>query len=340
MQIEIRPILICKTRSGGKSSIDLVWLAEVLRNIGAGASLIEATKKSGMSYRGAWEKLNEVEATLDLDLVIRTKGHGSKLTPFGNFFIEFVTQMQVKSGDYSKEYQLSLLKEIKRLSKQEEMKWKFSSSGDAIIQKAVTDLRGFDLRIAGSGESLDRLLNNEVDLAGYHVSDPTSSRAIYMRLSKNNIQIFPVMKRVQGLMVKKGNPLKITSLLDLVNPKVPFINRQIGSGTRLLLDTLLISEEIEPSEINGYLYEEFTHSAVANAILAGKADVGLGVKSVAIESGLSFIPLKDEVFFVAMHKEMLAHSEASKLIRKIRSYSGETPGYKAISLNRQVEGWL
>ena len=119
-----------------------------------------------------------------------------------------------------------------------------------------------------------------------------------------------------------------------------FINRQIGSGTRLLLDTLLMEEGIEPSDINGYLHEEFTHSAVANAILASKADVGIGVKNVAIESGLGFIPLRDEIFFIAMHKEMASQSDASKLIRKIRSYSGQTPGYKAVSLNRQIEGWL
>jgi len=107
-----------------------------------------------------------------------------------------------------------------------------------------------------------------------------------------------------------------------------------------LLDTLLIDEGIEPLDINGYLQEEFTHSAVANAILAGKADVGVGVKNIALENGLGFVPLKDEIFFIAMHKEMTSHSESSKLIRKIRSLASNTPGYKAVSLNRQVQDWL
>jgi molybdate-binding protein len=106
------------------------------------------------------------------------------------------------------------------------------------------------------------------------------------------------------------------------------------------LDTLLIDEGIDPLEINGYLQEEFTHSAVANAILAGKADVGIGVKNIALENGLGFVPLKDEIFFIAMHREMVSQPESSKLIRKIRSYSGNTPGYKAVSLNRQVKDWL
>ena len=107
-----------------------------------------------------------------------------------------------------------------------------------------------------------------------------------------------------------------------------------------MLDTLLIDEGIEPLDINGYLQEEFTHSAVANAILAGKADVGVGVKNIALENGLGFVPLKDEIFFIAMHKEMALESESSKLIRKIRSLSSSTPGYKAVSLNRQVQDWL
>jgi molybdate-binding protein len=183
-------------------------------------------------------------------------------------------------------------------------------------------------------------LSNQADIAGYHVSDEKSSRAIHHRLSKSDIQIYPVMKRTQGFIVKKGNPLQIKSIDDLVNPKIRFINRQIGSGTRLLLDSLLIEEGIDPSEVNGYLHEEFTHSAVANAILAGKADVGLGVKNIAIENGLGFVPIKDEIFFIAMKKEMADQAEASKLIRKIRSYSGETPGYKAVGLNRQIQGWL
>jgi molybdate transport repressor ModE-like protein len=340
MRIEVRPTIICKSRIGEECPIDLVWVADLLRNIASTTSLNQAAKFSGLSYRGAWDKLNEVEAAMNLELVVRTKGHGSKLTPFGEFFIAYVEDMKNASSDFGDSFQATLSNEIGKFKKQEAVRWKFSSSSDAIIQKAVGEIKGFDLKIAGSGESLDRLLNNEADLAGYHVSDQASSKTIYTRLSKNNIQIFPVMMRVQGLMVKKGNPLKIDSILDLVNPKIRFINRQIGSGTRVLFDTLLISENIDPLEINGYMHEEFTHSAVANAILAGKADVGLGVKSVALENKLDFIPLKDEIFFVAMNKEMASQSEASKLIRKIRSYSGETPGYKAVSLNRQIEGWL
>ncbi len=340
MQIEVRPTLIVKTQTDGKSSVDLIWLSQLLKDIGRGSSLVVASKKSGTSYRGAWGKVNQVEDALGMPLMIRTKGHGSELTEFGTFFIHFIESMQEGYLKHDAHYHDILLKEIKKIQKSESLRWKFFSSSDAVIQKAAGEVKGIDLKIAGSGESLERLLNNEAHLAGYHVSDQKSSKAIYQRLSKNDIEIYPVMKRTQGFIVKKGNPLQIHSIEDLAGRKVRFINRQIGSGTRLLLDTLIMEEGMDPSDINGYLAEEFTHSAVANAILAGKADVGLGVKNIALENGLGFVPLKDEIFFIAMNKEMAAQPESSKLIRKIRSASGETPGYKAVSLNRQIQDWL
>lgn len=338
MQIEVRPSLIVKSQ--GKNSVDLIWLSQLLKDIESGSSLVVASKRSGTSYRGAWGKLNEVEETLGMPLIVRTKGHGSKLTEFGSFLFKFIDEMQAGHLKYGHSYQETLLKEINQIQKAESARWKFLSSSDSIIQKAIREVKGFSLKIAGSGESLERLLNKEAHLAGYHVSDKQSSKAIFQRLSKNDIQIYPVMKRTQGLIVEKGNPLHIRSIEDLLNPKIRFINRQIGSGTRLLLDTLLIQEGIEPLDINGYLQEEFTHSAVANAILAGKADVGVSVKNIALENGLGFIPLKDEIFFIAMHDEMVAQPESSKLIRKIRSLSSDTPGYKAVSLNRQIKEWL
>lgn len=340
MQIDIRPSLMPAEQVFHQAPVDLIWLAQLLKNIGNGDSLVQASKKSGMSYRGAWGKLNDAEAILSLQLIQRTKGHGSKLTGFGEFLIAYIDDMQVTHRRQAKLDLERLSSELSKIRKNENSRWKFHSSSDEIIQRAVKEVGGFALKISGSGESLERLLNNEIDIAGYHVSDERSSKAIYSRLAKNDIEIFPVMKRTQGFMVKKGNPLNIKTIADLTKPKVRFMNRQIGSGTRLLLDTLLIEEDINPADISGYMQEEFTHSAVANAILAGKVDVGLGVKNIAIENALGFIPVKDEIFFIAMRQELSKEAQAAKLIRKIRSYSGQSPGYKSVSLNRQISDWL
>jgi len=341
MQIQIQPsIITVNPRLGGEDTVDLLWLSSILKDIKAGSSFIEATKKAGTSYRGAWEKLNSVEDALSTPLIIRTKGHGSKLTSFGEFFLEFIDNLQDSNHHYVKPYQEMLIKKISELGNVNSKPWRFSSSSDAIIQQSVREVKGFELKVAGSSEALEKLLNNEADLAGYHVSDKNISKVIHRRLSKNDIQIYPVMKRFQGLMVKKGNPLGIQSITDLTNPKIRFINRQSGSGTRLLLDALLMDEEISPSDINGYYQEEFTHTAISNAILAGKADVGMGVKNIALENGLNFIPLKDEIFFVAMKKDVATQGIAKKLIKQIRSNSEATPGYKAVSINSQMASWM
>ena len=341
MKIQVRPsIITINPRLGGEDSVDLLLISSILKDVKAGCSLFEAAKKTGNSYRGVWDKLNSVEEALTTTLIHRTKGHGSKLTSFGEFFLEFIDEMQLSNDKYVKTYQDVLSKKIGETDVVNTKRWRFTSSSDAVIQKSVSEMKGFDLKIAGSSEALEKLLNDEADLAGYHVSDMNKSKVIHGRLSKNDIQVYPVMKRVQGLMVKKGNPLGIESIFDLTNPKIRFINRQIGSGTRQLLDTLLTEENISPADVHGYLHEEFTHTAISNAILAGKADVGIGVKNVAMENDLSFIPLKDEIFFVAMKKEIAMESIATKLIRKIRSHSDTTQGYKAVRLNRQISDWI
>ena len=341
MHIQVRSsIITTNPRLGGEDSVDLLWISMILKDVKAGCSLIEASKKAGISYRSAWEKLNSAEDALSTPLIIRTKGHGSKLTDFGEFFLEFIEEIEVSNKNYVKSYQELLIKKIGETGIINNKCWRFASSSDVIIQKSVNEIKGFELKIAGSSESLEKLINNEADLAGYHVSDMKRSKAIHSRLSKNDFQIYPVMKRTQGLIVRKNNPLDIKSITDLTNPKVRFINRQIGSGTRLLLDSLLIEEDISPSKINGYLDEEFTHSAISNAILAGKADVGVGVKNIAMENDLSFIPLKDEIFFVAMNKDVSSQSIAKKLIKKIRSNSEIALGYKPVSLSSQVSSWI
>ena len=100
--------------------------------------------------------------------------------------------------------------------------------------------------------------------------------------------------RVQGLMVQKGNPLGLKEFRDIRN--VRYVNRQRGAGTRVLCDHLLRENGMEPSEINGYDNEEYTHTAVAALIAAGNADAGLGIYSAAKMYDLDFIPICRETY--------------------------------------------
>ena len=341
MRIQIRPTLIFGSKNAKDPAVvDLVWLTSLLKDIEHGKTLMSACKKMGLSYRNVWQKLNDVEEALGFKLMDRVRGHGSQLSEYARYLIQFTDDFDQKTMRLGQTSLSHLEEGFAQFRVKAKKQWRLASSSDPIIQKSVLDIGGFELITAGSGEALERLFNYEVDIAGFHVSDQQSSQIIAKRLKKEGMQIFPVMKRVQGLMVAKGNPQNINGPKDLLRSKIRFINRQKGSGTRLLLDTILTKEGIDPHRIKGYENEEFTHSAIAMAILAKKVDAGMGVKSVAIENGLDFIQLKDEIFFLAMGEELSTNRELAKLIRKIRTLSGETPGYKSIGLNKQIAGWL
>lgn len=135
-------------------------------------------------------------------------------------------------------------------------------------------------------------------LAGSHLLDPTdgSYNTSYIRkhLTGRDIRIVTLVYREQGFIVAKGNPKKITTVHDLFGKDIRFINRQAGSGTRVLLDYELSRHNLDSDAINGYQQDEYTHMAVAVAVLSGKADAGLGIKSAARALGLDFVPLVEE----------------------------------------------
>lgn len=102
--------------------------------------------------------------------------------------------------------------------------------------------------------------------------------------------------RQQGLMLAPGNPLEIESLADLAAEGRRFVNRQKGSGTRILSDYLCKRDGIDTGLIYGYDHEEFTHTAVATLVAAGSADAGMGIYSAAKMYGLGFVPICEEQY--------------------------------------------
>jgi putative molybdopterin biosynthesis protein len=121
------------------------------------------------------------------------------------------------------------------------------------------------------------------------------------------------VQRTQGLMVRSGNPLHITGLADLPRHG-RYINRQAGSGTRLLFDHLLAERGIETASIVGYDGpSEDSHVAVAAAIASGLADVGPGIEAAARQFGLGFVPLLDEDYFLVCLKDTLEHPAVRQL---------------------------
>jgi len=138
-----------------------------------------------------------------------------------------------------------------------------------------------------------------------------------------DLVLINVVKRWQGFMVSPELAGNLTTWRDLTNYK--FVNRQRGSGTRVLLDYHLRREGLKSSEITGYEREETTHLAVACAVAAGEADVGLGIQAAAQAFGLAFIPLCLENYDLLLPKSMLQDQRMSALIGVLGSgqFAGE-----------------
>ena len=125
--------------------------------------------------------------------------------------------------------------------------------------------------------------------------------------------------RDQGLIIPKGNPKGIGGIDDLVREDIAFINRQGGSGTRILLDYRLGQIGLSPQQINGYTNEEFTHMNVAVAVLSGSADAGLGIFAAAKALNLDFIPVVTEQYDLIIPERHFAAANIQALLETIGS---------------------
>ena len=199
-----------------------------------------------------------------------------------------------------------------------------------------------DVTHAGSLGGLIALQEESADLAGTHLLDEETGEYNYPYVKRilpgREIAIVNLSFRIQGLILAKGNPKKIKGLEDLKRKDIIFVNRQQGSGTRVLLDLQLKKQGISPFEINGYDVEYNTHLAVASHISHGSADVGLGIEAAANSNGLDFMPMFRERYDLVMPMdnykskllapmlEIIASAEFKKIVEDVGGYDTSQTG--------------
>jgi putative molybdopterin biosynthesis protein len=175
----------------------------------------------------------------------------------------------------------------------------------------------------GSTGGLMALKRGIAHLAGSHLLDPQTGgyNVTYIRrlIPDVPVQGVNLVLRQQGLILGKGNPKKIAGLEDLIQKDLTFINRQAGSGTRILLDFRLKELGLDAALIRGYEEEEFTHMAVAVAVLSGRADVGLGIYAAARALDLDFIPVVQEEYDLVIPEQFFEEEKIQALLSVIRS---------------------
>jgi len=175
----------------------------------------------------------------------------------------------------------------------------------------------------GSMGGLMAIKRGVCHLAGTHLLDTEDGSYNISYLAKYlpdvTVKLVHLVQRDQGLMIPPGNPKGIKGIEDLGRQDLTFINRQVGSGTRILLDYKLKQLNIKNAAINGYQNEEFTHMAVAVSVLSGAADAGLGIYAAAKALNLDFIPVVTEQYDLAIPLEYFETAPIKILLEIINS---------------------
>jgi putative molybdopterin biosynthesis protein len=192
----------------------------------------------------------------------------------------------------------------------------------------------------GSMGGIMAIKRGEAHLGGIHLLDEASGNYNIPYLKKNfpdgGVTLVECVERMQGLMVARGNPKGINKFADLVG--IDYVNRQKGSGTRILSDYQAKLIGLDTSTIRGYDREEFTHTAVAAAIAASTADAGMGIFAAARIYGLDFIPVCEEQYDLLIADsamklqsvqrllEILKGDEFAKRLKNLGGYILKNPG--------------
>jgi putative molybdopterin biosynthesis protein len=175
----------------------------------------------------------------------------------------------------------------------------------------------------GSMAGLMAIKRNEAHLAGIHLLDENTgeynSSYIKKYLNAGDTVLIKGVRRTQGLIVAKNNPLNINKISDLDRNNIRFVNRQKGSGTRILLDYLLNKEKINQDNIYGYTREELTHLSVAVQVSQNSADAGLGIFSAAKIYDLDFIPVCEEDYDFIINKKNLESDLIQRFLSILKS---------------------
>jgi putative molybdopterin biosynthesis protein len=206
----------------------------------------------------------------------------------------------------------------------------------------------------GSMGGLNSVLRGEADISGVHILDENTSEYNIEQLRRqklfDQVSLIRGYSREQGFIVTKGNTKGITSLSDLLRDDIVFLNRNPGSGTRILIDFKLkvLAKSMNLSfngikkKIAGYNVEAKSHQAIAASIAQGKADVGIGIKTVAHFYNLDFIHLDDEMYDFLIPSNR-AEKKAVKLFFSTlnskefkKDLSKKMPGLKPSSLTGRV----
>jgi putative molybdopterin biosynthesis protein len=345
----------------GKDALIRNPLMDMLHAVREHGSISAAAKKLELSYRHVWGALKDWEKTLGRTLIVWDKGQAARLTEFGEKLLWSERQAQARLAPQIEALRRDIERAFSTAFDDQVHVLTLYASHDAALS-ALRDQASphglhLDIRFMGSVDAIAALNAGRCMMAGFHTLDQPAAKSVaaqaYRSLLKPGLhKLIGFAHRTQGLMVAKGNLLRITSLQDLKRPGLRYVNRAEGTGTRVLLDELLAQAGMGPSELIGYDRHEPSHTAVAQAIASNAADAGLGIEAAAREKGLGFVPLAKERYHLVCLKSELPSPQVQALLKELQSRDWQDtlqdlPGYdgaqaqsgKVLSLRTMLPWW-
>ena len=321
-------------------------LMELLHAVREHGSISAAARALGFSYRHVWGELKRWEQTLGHPLVTGDQGRSAQLSEFGDKLLwaerqaqaRLAPQIEALHADLERAFALAFDDRTHVLSLH-------ASHDDALVllraHAAATAQLQLDIRFTGSVDAISALNQGRCVMAGFHTLERPPLGSIAQRTYKPLLKpglhkVIGFARRTQGLIVAQGNPLELNGLSDVIARRARYVNRAIGTGTRVLLDELLARDGLDADAIDGYARDEPSHAAVAHAVAAGQADAGLGLESAARTARLGFVPLVNERYHLACLKSALDQPAIEALLKLLRGAGwqhqlGTLPGYESAS---------
>ena len=339
--IEIETIWRFRKEDSPQTAVVMLGILNEIRQTG---KLTSAAAHANLSYRHVWNLIEQWSAFFGVPLVERQRGRGTTLTPFGEKLVWAGQRLEARLGPQLQNLAQELATEIKPFLHQQPSVIRVHASHGFAVSKLrelldrVPGIGDVDLRYVSNQNSLVSLAQGACDLSGVHLPRgalrPQSIKAITEWLDPREDRVISFVTREMGLMVQRGNPLKILSLKDLVDRKARFVNRDHDSGTRLLFDQLLALNKIDATKINDAQQMEFTHAAVAAYVASDMADASFGVEAAARQFGLDFIRLLTEDYFFVCRRAFLETEPMQRVLdimkgREFHDAVTMLPGYVA-----------
>lgn len=319
-------------------------LVPLLEAIAATGSLSGAVAERGMSYRAAWGLLRDYDRRLGAPLVRLERGRGAQLASAGAQLLDAQGRAQqrlarllrglaVDVGPVAARQARALIARVRVVASHD---LALAALRDAMPRTAALEL---ELSFMGSLYALQEFAEGRAAAAGFHVAiGERGAREVApfrQWLDPRRDRLVRVVDREQGLMLPRGNPARVRGFKDIAGKRLRFVNRQSGSGTRLLIDRLAGDAGIRPESLHGYSTEEFTHPAIAATVASGAADAGFGLRAAAAERGLAFVPLVRERYYLAVRASQLDNDGIASLLRLLRGpafarLARRFPGYDPV----------